>query len=207
MIFNDTVLKGSKKDLDKIHIAIMMDNLDGQVEFVNKSFCDLFGYSKTEIKKLDNYALVHPDERDIVFKRHIDRVSKNQGTPEEYELRGVTKDGKEIYLWAFSLIRLDGNKNPIGTINYLWDMSSYKKLAYSLTECENELIQSETELQGILESTADGILAVDKDGKVKMTNKRFAKLWNIPDDILASGNDDILLSHVLDQLVDPEEFR
>jgi len=206
MIFKDIIIEGGKKDLDKFHIAIMMDDIEGQVEFVNNTFCKIFGYSKAEIKKLDNYALVHPDERDIVFKRHKDRISKNKDAPEEYELRGITKDGKEIYLWAFSLIRYDDNKNPIGTINYLWDISRYKRLEHSLTERENELIQSETELQGILESTADGILAVDKNGKVKMTNKRFAKLWNIPSDILASGDDDILLSHVIDQLVDPEEF-
>ena len=206
MIFKDIVLEGSKKDLDNLHIAIMMDDMEGKVEFVNTTFCKLFGYTKSEIKELDDYALVHPDERDAVYDRHKKRVAKKEDAPAEYELRGVTKEGRTIYLWTFSLIRYDDHKNPIGTINYIWDISRQKTLEHSLSEREGELIQSETELQGILESTADGILAVDKDGKVKMTNKRFAKLWKIPSDVLATGDDDIILSHVLDQLEDPEEF-
>ncbi len=64
----------------------------------------------------------------------------------------------------------------------------------------------EAELNVILESTADGLLAVDSTGKVLRTNRRFAEMWRIPGDIIASREDARLLQHVLSQLVDPDAF-
>ena len=59
---------------------------------------------------------------------------------------------------------------------------------------------------GILQSTADGILAVSKGNKVLFSNERFAQLWQIPKDIISAGDDTALLQHVLVQLDDPQIF-
>ncbi|MFQ5717944.1 MAG: PAS domain S-box protein [Acidobacteriota bacterium] len=60
--------------------------------------------------------------------------------------------------------------------------------------------------RAILDATADGLLVVDASGKVIRSNARFARMWRIPDDLLASQDDDALLAHVVDQLVDPRSF-
>ena len=61
-------------------------------------------------------------------------------------------------------------------------------------------------LRAVLEATADGILVVDADGKVVTSNKRFAELWRIPEQLLATRDDRRLLDFVLEQLVDPDAF-
>ena len=43
-------------------------------------------------------------------------------------------------------------------------------------------------LHASLESTADGILVVDRQGKITSFNKNFMDMWNIPQEILESGN-------------------
>ena len=52
---------------------------------------------------------------------------------------------------------------------------------------EAALRESEAYLEAILDSTADGILAVDNSGKVLKANRRFAELWHIPTRFLRAG--------------------
>ncbi|MBZ0198906.1 MAG: PAS domain S-box protein [Ignavibacteriaceae bacterium] len=61
-------------------------------------------------------------------------------------------------------------------------------------------------LDSVIESTADGILVVDSQGIVSKSNKKFAKLWNIPQALIDSKNDKKLLAFILDQLKDPDLF-
>lgn len=65
---------------------------------------------------------------------------------------------------------------------------------------------NEALLHSILEATADGLLVIDLQGSVLTANKRFAQMWNIPNGLLARGDDSRLLNHVTDQLKDPEAF-
>jgi PAS domain S-box-containing protein len=73
-------------------------------------------------------------------------------------------------------------------------------------QAEEVLVQSVSLLQATLESTADGILVVDRVGKIVSFNQRFTEMWRIPDDVIASQDDDQALAFVLDQLSDPDEF-
>ena len=61
-------------------------------------------------------------------------------------------------------------------------------------------------LDAIIESTADGILVVDRDGKIVHFNKKFAQMWQIPDSLLEARDDDRVIAFVLDQLKEPEQF-
>jgi len=73
-------------------------------------------------------------------------------------------------------------------------------------ESEETLKASEGLLRATLESTADGILVVDHNGVMTNYNRLFVKMWNIPDHLLEDKFDEKLISFVLDQLTDPEEF-
>lgn len=57
-----------------------------------------------------------------------------------------------------------------------------------------------------IESTTDGILVVDEDGRWESFNQTFLDMWRIPDGIVRSRDDDAALEFVLGQLVDPAAF-
>ncbi len=61
-------------------------------------------------------------------------------------------------------------------------------------------------LEATLESTADGILVVDSSGRIAGFNSKFGRMWNIPQQLMEAADDDALLSYVMAQLADPEDF-
>ena len=65
---------------------------------------------------------------------------------------------------------------------------------------------NESILNAIIESTADGILVVSKDGRILKTNKKFKILWNISDSVLETNNDEKIIASILEQLSEPELF-
>ncbi len=93
---------------------------------------------------------------------------------------------------------------------------TYEELEQRVNRIEKKLLEqssfeialrkSEELLKATIESTVDGILVVDKNGKVSLVNKRFAHIWNIPNELIETRDDKSLLSYVLDQLSDPEAF-
>ena len=55
-----------------------------------------------------------------------------------------------------------------------------------------------------MESTADGILVVSTDGRITGSNRRFAEIWHLPEELVAEQNNATALAFALDQLTDPE---
>ena len=115
-----------------------------------------------------------------------------------FETRHRAKDGT---------IRPDGGR---GDATSSIDGDVYDvAFARDITErkrAEDELQLHAMQLRTILESTGDGILAIDDAGRVIKTNQRFADLWHLPADLVETGDDEALLTYVLNQLVDPDAF-
>jgi PAS domain S-box-containing protein len=71
---------------------------------------------------------------------------------------------------------------------------------------EQATLQALSLLESTLESTADGLLVINRAGKIVNFNKKFAHMWRIPLNILETGDDATTIRHVLDQLEDSYEF-
>jgi PAS domain S-box-containing protein len=61
-------------------------------------------------------------------------------------------------------------------------------------------------LQATLEATADGVLVVDREGKIVSSNRKFVEMWGLPPSIMSSRDDSQAIAFVLGQLRDPERF-
>jgi two-component system cell cycle sensor histidine kinase/response regulator CckA len=76
----------------------------------------------------------------------------------------------------------------------------------SLERSEARKEESLSRLRATLESTADGILVVDREGKIVDYNGKFLDMWHMPESVMQSKDDEKAISYVLDQLIDPNAF-
>src|SRR6516225_10444689 len=116
------------------------------------------------------------------------------GRPQLYERRMRTKDGtiREVEV---SAMRLDDRRVQA----IVRDISGRKLV-------DAQLRHALSLIEATLESTTDGILVVDLEGRIRGYNGKFVQLWGIPDEVLAKREDDRAVAYVLDQLRNPEEF-
>ncbi len=169
---------------------------DGQIVFVNAAAEDLFGYVRDQL--LGRHVDMLVPAR---FRGHYKNI--RNGFPSGPRVRRV---GTDLKLFA---LRRDGTEFPIEVdLAALPDgdiVASVREVS-DRRRVETDLRDALSLVSATLESTADGILVVTADGRVAGSNEQFARLWGIPADLLASGDDAKLIGFVLEQLSDPESF-
>ncbi len=69
-----------------------------------------------------------------------------------------------------------------------------------------DVLRSLSLLEATLESTADGLLIVDREGRIARYNRRFARMWGLSEQVLASRDDETALAEAMRKVKDPERF-
>ncbi|HET6599158.1 MAG TPA: EAL domain-containing protein [Burkholderiaceae bacterium] len=69
-----------------------------------------------------------------------------------------------------------------------------------------ELAGAVADLQATLESTHDGILVTDLSGRIRNFNRRFAELWELPDELVGERNDGAVLDWMRRSVTDPATY-
>ncbi|TAF38933.1 MAG: EAL domain-containing protein [Oscillatoriales cyanobacterium] len=167
-----------------------------QLRYVNSQTEALTGYTREELLGLDLYDFIHPDFRSTVKQWGKSRQPRDSAGS-KYEVRIITKTGDTRWIEAtVDIIKFERKASILVTA---FDISD-RKLA------ELELETSLSLLQATIESTADGILAVDGGGKVVSFNRKFAQMWQLPDFLLDSRDSNQILGFGISQLKYPEIF-
>lgn len=76
-----------------------------------------------------------------------------------------------------------------------------------LKKAKKENIKEKKILQAILDSTCDGILVVNKDGRKIHHNDKFGNMWGLSDEILARNDNKEMVDYAKSQLINPIEFE
>ena len=115
------------------------------------------------------------------------------------ECHQTRKDGKDFTVLLTINPILSETGSVVGLIGIAQDVTESKR-------AEKELIFKNALLQGEAEATIDGILAVDDENHIILSNHRFAEIWGIPQQLIEAGEDAPLLQHVSDQVEDLPSF-
>lgn len=187
-----------RKQLEREHLSVFAKNAPVIVFAVNREGV----YTLHEGQALANVGLhpgeavgrrpedVYPDAPHIAQCYH--RALAGENFMVTVPLRGRIFD-------AWFVPTKDNGGPPTGVIGFAHDVTDQHR--------ESEKLQLAVSLmEATLESTADGILVVDRSGKITKFNRHFIEMWRIPSEVMETGVDQKALAFVLDQLSDPDGF-
>jgi len=185
--------------LETVGEGIIAIDSSGTILMVNQEIQNIFGYSREELigQKLQ---ILMPEKYRKSYVAGMKRYSETgvaHVLSKRLELEGLKKDGT-VFPVEISITETRIGENIL-FIGAMRDITQ-RKLG------EEGLRSTLSLLTATLESTADGILVVDREGKMASFNQKFVEMWRIPKSVVASKDDNQALEFVLDQLKDPDGF-
>lgn len=140
------------------------DTQTGRLTLVNTLFCQMLGYTKTELAQMNVADLTHPDDMPA-SRAAIQQLYTGAVDSFTVEKRYLRKDG--TFFWANTTVYLvrTGDGQPTYCLAIVQDISDRKRLE-----------QQQERLTAVLESTPDYIGIASADGKIVWHNQRLREL-------------------------------
>ena len=165
----------------------------GVILDANRRASEIYGFCRNELvgMSLKDLTVDGPASEDQIRQLLQDTTSTN------FETIHLSKQGSPItMLVSSSVIEYAGLKAILSANRNITERKrAEKELAFKTTLLE---AQSETSI--------DGILAVDDGGNAILFNQQFARMWNIPNEILNTRENGKLLEFALSQVDDPGAY-
>ncbi len=174
-------------NLDLLCIA----DTNGEFIKVNREWGNVLGYDEGELEGRSFLDYVHPDDLAATLAaiaeldeqrpvlNFVNRYRAKNGEYRFIEWRSQPR-GKRIYAAARDVTE--------------------KRLT------EERLKKWLSILDASLEATADGILSVDLAGNILKSNRKFAELWGVPENLVSARDDERALAVVSRKIADPACF-
>jgi PAS domain S-box-containing protein len=117
----------------------------------------------------------------------------------ENEFSIVRPDGSVRILHCQGEILVDSYGRPERVVGVSLDITERKQV-------EEELRYQKALLEAQSEASIEGILVVDRAGRIAYFNRRFVQLWGIPEEVVAGRSDEVALKSVEEKLLNPQAF-
>jgi PAS domain S-box-containing protein len=165
----------------------------------NTSFARSAGFSRPEeVFGKNDYQMRWGDQADA-FRTADRKIIESGEAILNVEVPSFRQDGTPGVNLLSKLPLRDAEGKIYGLLGTALDITERK-------QAEQEVKKSLSLLEATLESTADGIMVADGDGKMVRYNQTFVEMWRLPEEIVSAGMDDAAMAFILNQLCEPEQF-
>lgn len=130
----------------------------GKIVFANNKFAEIYRYSRDELMDMETWRLIHPEDRALTDEIRTKRL-KGEEAPSEYEARGLTKDGKTIWIARRNTRVSYGGKPAI--LGNVVEITEHKRTQEELRKARDELQQRVKERTAELAKTSYELLEYD----------------------------------------------
>lgn len=133
---------------------------------------------------------------------HLARIARSVAEEKNYSLRAQKQSSDELgqLIENFNemLAQIQERDDAV--------QAARDTLERSVEARTNELARSLSLLNATLNSTADGILAIDFSGRIICYNEKYASIWNIPHSILLEGDGEKMIRYCATQCENPAGY-
>ncbi len=168
--------------LENAPIGMHIATLDGRIILSNRAMRELVGLDKNDFENLFISDLTHPDDRIFIhenFQRLLDGEKKVV-----YQNRYLHKEGSLVWAQVSLSLEKDNAGNPQYVIGQVEDISTRKQAENLLLKKENALIESQHNLQSLLNNMPAMIGYWDKNLINKLGNKNYEEWFGLSTDQL-----------------------
>ncbi|MFZ1940200.1 MAG: PAS domain S-box protein [Terracidiphilus sp.] len=171
----------------------------GRMIYISPKVEEMIGYTSQEIYAGGVGLLlgrIHPEDLEPMMRSMDDLFSRRK--PFDIESRFQRRDGEWIWVHNRSngAYEQEGGVFADGVVSDI----SWRKQA------EIDLQTKTAFLEAQVNSTIDGILVVDTDGRRILQNQRMVEMFRIPPGLLNSTEDRPMLEYILSFMKDPKSF-
>ena len=139
-----------------------------KIQYVNRRFVEIFGYDRRDqVVGQSVSQFVHPDDREMVMAIN-QRRQRGEPVPSRYEYKGITKDGKVIYI-EVSAASIHYRGAPENLV-YLRDVTERKVAEETLRDERNRF-------RTLSENAPFGIILINREGVFEYINPKFKELF------------------------------
>ena len=156
--------------LEQAPIGIVIHDLDGKFEFINRKLTQMFGYQHEDIPTLESWArLAYPQEsyrKELLdfWGRAVEKSMRTGLEIEGGEYRVVCKDGSVKNVLISGVATADKK-----VVSLLEDVTARLQTQKALRE-------SESLYRALIETTGTGYVVIDGQGKVIDANREYVRL-------------------------------
>lgn len=115
-----------RNTLEYASIGMSVVSLGGQFIQVNHALCDIVGYSREELEKLNFQTITHPDDLSLDLA-NVKRLLDGETSAYQLEKRYIRKDGQSVWVQLTGTLLRDTNNKPQYFIAQIEDITERKR--------------------------------------------------------------------------------
>ena len=153
--------------IDTAAEGIAITSPEGNHIFVNNRLAQMLGYSTDELLRKSSFELMSEEEQRTQALQMRKRLQDNQIQYREFELR--RKDGYVLWAACNASPMFDSGGKHVANIAMFSDITERKK-------AEEEIVVSEKRYRRLFETSQDGIMARDLEGRMIDCNQAYSRM-------------------------------
>lgn len=155
-------------------IAIYLANLDdNKLVRVNKTYCEMLGYTAAELLAQTFIELGHPEDSPKNLQV-ADSLERGEITHYQIELRQITATGKIVWVNVTATLIRDGEGQPIYNLGMIENITNRKISAAALQASESQLRKQAAQLQEAYEQLQNAQIQLVQSEKMSSLGQMVA---------------------------------